>query len=425
MSETWTVEASQLSGEISIPPSKSHTMRALLFAAMAEGESHISNCLPSPDVERMREGLVQMGAKITATANGYQIKGVAGKPHAPKRPIDAGNSGQVLRFLGAVAALGQAATTITGDASIRTLRPVQPLLDGLRGLGAKAESVERQGYAPISIKGPIRPGRTALDGSDSQPVSGMLIAAGLMEGQSQIFVHAPGETPWIDMTLYWLAKMGVPVSHDNYKSFTVQGKPFNSFNYSVPADYSSAAFPLVAGLMTKSELTISSLDPKDVQGDKKIVDLLLQMGARLEYRGHQLCVGADAVLTGIEIDMNECIDALPIMAVLGTQVKGKMILRNAAIARKKESDRIHSMCLGLTAMGANVEEHADGMTIYPSKLKGAKVDSFNDHRIAMAFSVAGMIAAGKTVILGCECVEKSFPEYVKKMRGIGVRIEEG
>jgi 3-phosphoshikimate 1-carboxyvinyltransferase len=198
------IKTSSLHGHISVPPSKSHTLRAILFAALADGVSHIHNYLPSPDTNAMIHACRLLGASIDIHDSSLQIAGVAGKPQAPKDIIDAGNSGQVLRFIGAIAGLIPAYTVITGDHSIRTSRPVQPLLDGLNGLNVFAVSTKGDQHAPIIIKGPIQPGSTTLNGEDSQPVSGLLIAAAFAPGITEIHVNNPGETPWIELTLDWL-----------------------------------------------------------------------------------------------------------------------------------------------------------------------------------------------------------------------------
>ena len=195
-SNTWIVEKSQLSGAVQVPPSKSHTMRALLFASLASGISAILNPLHSPDVDAMLRACSQLGAKFSSCQGGICVRGVQGQPQTPYRPIDCGNSGQVLRFVGAISALSTGLTQLTGDASIRLLRPIQPLIEGLQGLGVFVEA----NATPLSIKGPVKTRLTTLDGTDSQPVSALLMLASFLEGETTLQVRNPGETPWIELT---------------------------------------------------------------------------------------------------------------------------------------------------------------------------------------------------------------------------------
>lgn len=420
----WIVERSQISGSIAIPASKSHSMRALLFASLASGTSHLHNILDSPDIAAMRTACELIGAKINFAGDHYIIQGLSGYPEIAKDVIDAGNSGQVLRFMGAIAALSEGYTVLTGDRSLRTLRPIQPLIDGLKGLGAFVESTQNNGHPPLIVKGPLKVGPTSLSGEDSQPVSALLMATSFLDGETVVSVKNPGEKPWIDMTLSWLSKLGVKVENNHYRRYCVYGSRLKkAFTYHVPADFSSAAFPLAAAVLTGSCVTIPHLDQTDVQGDKKIIELLQAMGAHLSFDGGMLHVRPGRRLSALEIDVNEIIDALPILAIIGTQCEGKTILRNAAIARRKESDRISTMASGLQAMGAKVEELEDGLIVHRSELKGATLSSHADHRIALAFSIAGMLASGKTVIQGIECSAKSFPDYAEIMSQAGAKIK--
>jgi 3-phosphoshikimate 1-carboxyvinyltransferase len=416
------IKPSKLSGAITIPASKSHTLRAILFASLAHGESIIHNYLHSPDTDAMIAACRLLGAKIHATKHQLNIIGTNGTPQTPENIIDAGNSGQVLRFVAAVAALTSGYTIITGDESVRKNRPVQPLLDGLTHLHVFAKSSQNNATAPIIIQGPLRGGETTLNGEDSQPVSALLIAAAFATNPTVINVRNPGEKPWVDLTLSWLKRLGIQYEKQDYTQYKIMGNArYAGFEYIVPGDFSSCAFPLVAGLITNSAITLQNLDFSDAQGDKELICALQTMGANIEYDLTQKIITTHPIekLIGQTIDVNNYIDAVPILAVAACFATSETLITGAAIARKKESNRLAAITQELQKMGANILELEDGLKIMPSKLVGAKVDSFNDHRIAMALAVAGMMATGETIITNVSCVEKSYPDFAQAMRDLG------
>jgi 3-phosphoshikimate 1-carboxyvinyltransferase len=420
------IRPSTVQGTVIIPPSKSHTLRAILFASMAKGFSEIRNFLHSPDATSMIEAMRLFGASIEVTADFLRIRGLAGQLGSAENVIDSGNSGQVLRFVGALAALSPSYTILTGDHSIRHNRPVKPLLEALSQLGAMAASSRLDGYAPIIIKGPMQPGHTELPGEDSQPVSGMLIATSFLPGKTTITVTNPGEKPWIDLTLFWLKKCGIEISHQNYSRYTVPGfARIDSFSLSIPGDFSSAAFPIAAALVTHSELTLTNIDMRDCQGDKKLIEVLQLMGAKIDIDDEKktLIVRKNSRLEGRQIDVNDFIDATPILSVIGCFAEGTTEIINASIARKKESDRLHAMATELKKMGAAIEERPDGLIIAHSPLHGAQVSSWRDHRIAMSLAIAGLGASSETVIEGAECVAKTYPSFAHDFRAIRAAIE--
>lgn len=414
------IKPSKLHGEITIPPSKSHTLRALIFAMMAKNRSIIYNYLASPDTTAMAQALSHFGSKVIFAEKRITIE-PAFKPAA--QVIDTGNSGQVLRFIGALSALQPTYTVLTGDASICYNRPVTPLLEGLQKLGAFAASSRSDGFAPIIIRGPIQAGKTALDGKDSQPVSGLLIAAAFLEGITEISVTHPGERPWIDLTLHWLDKFNIRYKNDKHEHYTVYGgASYPGFEMNIPGDFSSAAFPIVAALITRSELTLYNLDMKDVQGDKKLIDLLVQMGAKIEIQGTTLTVRKNSRLIGTKIDVNDLIDALPILAVVGCYTEGMTEIVNGEIARSKESDRITAIRKELQKMGAHIEEKRDGLVIHPSPLLGAKLSSHHDHRIALSLAVAALAAQGESEIENIQCIAKTYPHFIRDFQAIGAKF---
>jgi 3-phosphoshikimate 1-carboxyvinyltransferase len=420
------IKPSVLTGNITIPPSKSHTLRAILFASLAKGKSIIRNYLPSPDTRAMIDACQLLGAKITVDDYQLTIIGTHGKPKTPDNIIDAGNSGQVLRFIAAVASLTSGYTVITGDHSVRTNRPIQPLLEGLAHLNVLAVSAKGDGSAPIIIKGPLQGGTAILNGEDSQPVSGLLIASAFSEKLTTINVKNPGEKPWIDLTLDWFKRLGIDYQQQDYTKYIIPGNTiYSGFEYTVPGDFSSCAFPLVAALITKSEITLNNLDMHDVQGDKNLIFTLQEMGASIKINHDKkiLCVKKSPDLLGKKINANNYIDAAPILAVMGCFTQGETIINGASIARKKESDRLSAITQELKKMGANITELEDGLIIQPAKLKGSIVSSFNDHRIAMSLSIAALSANGETIIENTACIEKSYPNFPQALQQLGAFIE--
>ncbi len=418
---------SALHGEITVPPSKSQTLRAILFASLASGTSTVDNALLSTDTASMIAACKQLGAKIEQNESSFTITGVGGKLHPPSTSIDAGNSGIVLRFISAIAALGNAPIEITGDHSIRTQRPMQTVLDALSLLGVSAASLSNNGYAPLKIQGPMTSWKTTVEGKDSQPVSALLILGAFSQTPLEINVLHPGELPWIDLTLWWLDWLKVPYTKHDYNKYTVGGgPPIQSFHYTVPGDMSSAAFAVTAASIRGTALLVKGMDFDDPQGDKKYFDLLEKMGAKLERLPQEraLKIHPGSQLHGITADLNDCIDAICIMAVAATFAKGETLITNASIARTKECNRIAALVSELSKLGANIRETADGLAITGAPLQGAEVFSHNDHRMAMSLAIAGMGAAGTTRIRVIDCIQKTYPTFINDFTHAGANIHE-
>lgn len=391
-------------------------MRALLFASLGIDKSEIYNLLNSSDTDAMLIGLKGLGVEITQGVNTAKVKGLYGeKLSVDGLKVDAGNSGQVLRFLGGVLALFKGKYLLTGDYSIQNNRPIAPMVDSLKALGANVSYLKKEGYAPVKVEGPIKAGSFRLDGKDSQPVSAMLIACSFLDGPSTIYVDDPGEKPWIDLTLSWINKLGGRVVNENYQKYKVQGGlKYQGFKYRVPGDFSSAAFPLVSGIISNCHCVLENLDFDDVQGDKKLIDVLVLMGANLEKdkKNNRLIVHPNGKLIGGTFDINDIIDAVPILAVLGCFCENPLELQNCQIARCKESNRLEAITEELRKMGAEINCFEDRLVIKPSNLIATKVSSHNDHRIAMSLIVASLKAKGDNFeIDNTECIKKSYPNF--------------
>ena len=410
-----------LHGPVRIPPNKSHSFRALIMAALAEGTSKITAPMVSHDWMLGTEALEMMGATIEPRADKvWEVVGTGGKLKTPDDVLNCGNSGIILRFFTALAACCDGYTILSGDHSLRHIRLCQPLIDALNSLGAWAVSSKGDGHAPVIVRGRLKGGHAEIDGMDSQPVSALLIASALADAPTELIVKRPGEKPWVGVTLHWMDKVGVEYSNDNYEHYRIRGKGgWNAFDARIPLDWSAAAYPIAAAVLTEdSEIRLPGMDFKDVQGDKGIVTVLQQMGADIEI-GENEIIARSSKLTGREIDCNDFIDQFMLLAVIATAAEGETVLTNAEVCRYKECDRIAEMAKALKAMGADVEERPDGLVIRKSALHGARLDSRADHRMVMTLSVAGLMATGQTIVSNIECVKKTFPDYVNQMQAVG------
>ena len=397
-----------LHGTVNAPPSKSHTHRAVLIASLASGTSRIKNPLLSDDSMATIEGCRKLGAQIQA-GNELVVAGVDGVPGAPSSAIDVSGSGTTMRLLTAVCALCDGQTVLSGDASVNG-RPMGPLLRSLRDLGARrAESLEGDDRPPVAVAGRFKGGKTVIDSTSSQFLSGLLVACPLAESDSIIEAKHVNSRPYVSMTMEHMQRAGVFVGHEKLDKFYIEGgRSYRPVQYTIPGDHSSAAFLLAAAFMTSSDIRIQGLDEEDSQGDRVITDIIRRMGS-----------GTKRV-----IDMRDIPDLLPVAAVLGCRAEGTTVLRNVGHARHKESNRIAALCAELGKMGARIEETADGLTVSQSGLKGAEVDGHGDHRIVMALSVAGLDAQGRTVIHGAETLSKSYPGFADDMASLGARIRK-
>ncbi len=419
-------KSSGLRGTVKIPPNKSHSQRALIMAGMAEGESRIVGPAVSHDWMLATEAFEMFGATVTPRAEEvWEVTGTSGQLQTPEDVINCGNSGIILRFFAALATCCEHYTVLTGDDSLRHIRPCQPLLDAINALGAWGVSTKCDGHAPLVVRGRLRGGSTEIDGMDSQPVSALLIAASLAEAPTELIVNRPGEKPWVGLTLSWLDRCGIEYSNDNFEKYRIRGgTKWKGFEVTIARDWSAALYPLAAGLLTPdAQVSVARMDIEDPQPDKAVLQVLQDMGADLEIHEDQTITARSSELTGREIDCNDFVDQLPLLAVIATAAKGETRLRNAEICRQKECDRIAETCKALAEMGAEIEELPDGLVIRNSPLRGTHHNSRNDHRMVMSLAVAGMIAEGQTRITEAQCVRKTFPHFADQMTGLGAYVE--
>ncbi len=417
------IKRSSLQGAIQIPGSKSHTIRAFVIASLASGISKILLPLQSDDSSACLAGCRAFGASVKE--KGYcEIKGFAGKPKTPAKEVDLANSGISTNFLAGIAGHAKGPIIITGGESLRA-RPFEPICKGINDLGGKAESFQNRGKPPLKISGFIKGGSTGIDGLSSQPVSSLLLSAAIAEQDTEMHVIAPSETPYIEMTMHWMRGLGVKCkANSNFEKFNIEGnQQFNSFEKAIPADWSSACFPLCAAAITgSSSVLLKGLDLNDLQGDKDVLNMLKRMGADIIVKKEGILVNSSE-LTGKELDLNATPDALPALAVAGCFASGETRLVNVAQARIKETDRIRAMAAELRKMGADIEELPNGLIVRKSTLHGADVNGYNDHRTIMALAIAGLNADGITKISTAEGMNKTYPSFAVDMRKIGAKME--
>ncbi|MCD6363527.1 MAG: 3-phosphoshikimate 1-carboxyvinyltransferase [Synergistetes bacterium] len=422
------VEPSSLKGEARIPGSKSNTTRAVVFATLADGASTIRNPLPSADCLSTVEVYKGFGAEVIELSDEkWVIKGVGGDLKVPENVLYTGNSGTTTYIAIGTAGLIDGYTVITGDFQIRR-RLAEPLLKALRDLGAEAFSTRGNGCVPVVIRGPIKGGKTSLPGVNSQWLTSLLINAPLAKGDTEIEVEDLKERPYIEMTLGWLDRRGIKYEREGFERFYLKGnQEYKSFDEAIPADWESACFPLVGAAITDSDITLYGLDINDYQGDKVIVEILKRMGADIEViddgKGG-IRVRGGKTLHGIEIDCGDIPDAPPILAVLGTQAKGRTVLKNISASRLKETDRVATITQELKKMGARIEDRGEELIIEESELKGTKINGHHDHRIVMATAIAGLVAKGVTIIDHAEYTRISFPNFYEVMSSLGAKIEK-
>jgi 3-phosphoshikimate 1-carboxyvinyltransferase len=419
----FSVKKSDIKGTAEIPGSKSHTIRSLIFASLAKGKSRIIKPLFSDDTASALNACRAFGSKIVEEKDGYIVEGFDGSPALPDDVINVGNSGTTLRIALSTAALAEGYTVFTGDYQIRN-RPLLPLLNALTNLGASTISVKNNGRAPVVIRGRAKGGHTELDAVSSQFLSSLLINCPLLGQDTAVELIRLNEVPYVDITLWWLDKLGIKYSNNSYKSFNIPGNQhYKAFNQTIPADFSSATFFIVLAAISGGRIELKNLDMTDPQGDKLVLKLIEEMGAEVVYTKDSIAVQGRK-LKGIEIDMNSIPDALPAMAVAACFAEGETKLLNVPQARFKETDRIKVMHDELEKMGADIKELKDGLIIRQSALRPSAVSGHDDHRIVMALTIAGLNIKGETIIHSAEAAGVTFPNFAGLIKGCGGNIME-
>lgn len=418
-------------GEISMPASKTHSFRALILASLADGVSTIRGPKISSDWHEAVRAMRMYGADISEPEEGvFRVRGVAGELGTPEDIINVNNSGTMLVFVAGVAAACPGWTVLTGDESLRKLRKItKNFIAPLEELGVTVISTKGDGMAPFVFKGRVDGGVARMDGIGCQPVFSVLIPSALSGKPVEVHVENPGETAYIDLLLYWFDRAGLRYENVGgaYRHYRFPGNAApRPFDVRIPYEWSAPGYPLLAAMITPgSEVSVRGMDLGDPYGDKQMIYLFQRMGADISI-GEGLLTARTSELKAIEADMNALPDQVPTMAIAGCFARGETVIKNALTARWKECDRIAAVCKELKKMGARVTEKEDGMVIHQDgswRLKGAEIDGYYDHRMVMAFSVAGLAADGETKISDAQMVEKSYGAYVEEMRRSGADLE--
>lgn len=398
---------------IQVPGSKSISHRMAICAALGPGISKIHNLLESQDLSLTCQALKAMGAGIKELSPGLvEVKGFNGRPLAHEPPIFLGNSGTSMRLLAGIAALGNTAYTLTGDERM-CQRPMNELLDALNLIQVEAKSRNPNGTPPVFIRGLGRKGgHTSIDCSkSSQYLSSLLMMGALMENGLVITLPGPPVSlPYIDLTLDIMNQFGVRAHRIHDLEYQVPGcQIYEPGEYRVEPDLSNAGYFWAAGAVTGREISVANIQKNSLQGDLKQIKILEKMGCSLKIQKNSVAVkGHD--LKGVEVDMGDTPDAVPAIAVVAAFARGRTRIINIGHLRVKECDRIEAVSSQLIKMGIKVTQGIDFLEIEGGTPHGAFIETFNDHRIAMAFSVAGLVVEG-IKIENEACVEKSFPGY--------------
>lgn len=411
----------KINGEIFLPGSKSLSNRALLIAALANGVTKITNLLVSDDIKHMLNALSQLGIEYTLSDCGTEcvVVGNGGffKTAQPLE-ISLGNAGTAMRPLCAALAASEGEFILTGEPRMKE-RPIGHLVDALVQLNADVEYIENKDYPPVNIKGKALTGDVVrIDGSiSSQFLTAILMITPLLKTDTKIEIE--GELvskPYIDITLDIMSRFGVNVTNNDYQSFSVKGnQSYQSVEkYMVEGDASSASYFLAAGAIKGGEITVHGVGKLSVQGDKHFADVLEKMGAKVTWNDESITV-VGKPLTAIDMDMNHIPDAAMTIATTALFAEGTTTIRNIYNWRVKETDRLTAMATELRKVGAEVVEGEDFISITPPKLlKHADIDTYDDHRVAMCFSLVALSDTPVT-INDPKCTSKTFPDYFEKL----------
>ncbi|MEM7133307.1 MAG: 3-phosphoshikimate 1-carboxyvinyltransferase [Chloroflexota bacterium] len=416
----------KISGEINLPGSKSFSNRALLLAALAHGTTEITNLLDSDDIGHMLGALQKLGVQFERSADKRSciVIGNGGaftsKEHTE---LFLGNAGTAMRPVCAALCLGAGTFTLTGEPRMEE-RPIKHLVDSLRQTGCQISYLKNDGYPPLTIQANgIKGGNITIDGSiSSQYLTALLMACPLAQADTTITVA--GELvskPYIDITLHTMGQFGVVVENDSYQRFHIKGQQRyqSPGTFLVEGDASSASYFLAAAAIKGGTVKVTGIGRNSIQGDIHFATVLEQMGANVEW-GDEYITVRRGTLTGIDMDMNHIPDAAMTIATTALFAQGQTAIRNIYNWRVKETDRLNAMATELKKVGAEVVEGDDFIEITPpAELRHAAIDTYNDHRIAMCFSLLALDEHSVT-INDPKCTAKTFPDYFERLNEVSV-----
>ena len=415
------VEKSDIDGDIECPANKSYTHRAIFLASLAIDKSIIKNILRSEDTKATINTCKNFGVEIKDVGNDITVTS-ASELKIHSNTIDAANSGTTIRIAAAIASLANDKITLTGDSSLKK-RPMQPLLDALEYLGAQCTS--SNGSPPISVKGRIKGGEVKIPGNiSSQFISALMITAPKLENGLVININSKlVSKPYIDATISIMKKFGVDVETKTpYKKYIIPEQNYKATTITIPSDFSSLALLLVAAVLLGENLTIKASTGSMPQADEAIIDILEMMGVIITLNKNTIKIKSPEKLDGGKFDLSNSPDLIPAIAILSLKASKPIEIFNVEHARYKETDRIAIIARELSKLGIKIEEKKDGLILNNSNsLTSANLNSENDHRLFMAFCIAGMYV-GNCTISDPESVDISYPDFISEMKRIGCKI---
>ena len=416
------IEKSKLNGTIKCPSNKSYTHRAIFLAALSDGKSIVKKILRSNDISATISACRGFGVEVEEVEDKVTINNTIDST-VDSSMINAENSGTTIRIAIAIAALSGGNTTLTGDESLRK-RPMQPILDSLETMGVKTQSDD--GKPPVHINGKIEGKEISIKGDiSSQFISAlMIIAPRLPEG---LTINVEGELvskPYVDLTIAIMKKFGVEVKiEEEYRKYLITHQIYKPTTFSIPSDFSNLALLLAANVLLGDGLRIEINLGDMPQGDEAIVDILERLGVNVTLEEDIIKTESPLLLKGGKFDLSDTPDLLPAIAILALKSEKPIELFNVKHARFKETDRIAILSRELRKIGLDVEEKEDGMILKKSKeVHGAELNSEHDHRLFMAFSIAGMFV-GECTVSDPDSVKVSYPEFISDMKNAGAELK--
>ncbi|WP_042685433.1 3-phosphoshikimate 1-carboxyvinyltransferase [Candidatus Nitrosotenuis chungbukensis] len=415
------VEKSKLSGVLVCPPNKSYTHRAIFLASLVNGKSIIKNVLRSRDTNATIEICKSLGAEIQEAGSNLKVKGID-KFDSEDLTLDASNSGTTIRIAAAISAVRDGKTILTGDESLRK-RPMKQLTDALESLGAKCES--NDGRPPLTVIGKIKGGEITIPGNiSSQFISALFIVAPRTEIGITVNISSDlVSKPYLDATISTMKKFGVEVEViEPYKKYRIEPQEYKHGTVTIPSDFSSVALLLSAAVLVGDGFTVKISIGDLAQGDEAIIDMLEKLGVNISMHNNTIKVKAPERLLGGRFDLSNTPDLLPPLSILALKSGFPIELYNVKHARYKETDRIAILARELQKIGIKVTEKEDGLILGPpDKVSGAKLNSEDDHRLFMAFCIAGMYV-GDCTVSNPESVDVSYPSFISDMNHVGAKI---
>ena len=416
------VEKSKITGQIVCPPNKSYTHRAIFLASLAGNNSKVENVLFSADTIATIEACKKFGAEIEIVNSSIIVKNpIKFNTNVPE--INTENSGTTIRIASSIASLFSKEITLTGDSSLQK-RPMQPLLDALTSIGAQCSSTN--GKPPIKIKGKILGGDVTIPGNfSSQFISALLICGPLTENGINLTIEGNlVSKPYLDATIATMRKFGVSVQTlIPYKRYNIPPQIYKSTTFTVPIDFSSLALLLSAAVLNGEEITVKGSIGNLPQGDEVFIDILEQLGVTVDVDDEKIKIKSLIKLKGGKFDLSNSPDLLPPLAILALNSSNPIEIINVKHARLKETDRIAIIARELVKLGVKIQEKEDGLILESSgDLRGVELNSENDHRLFMAFCIAGMHIGGCT-ITDPESVKVSYPNFIEEMNRLGAKIQ--